>query len=210
VTVMPGPLLEHYRRKLAEPGHDEGGGNDIKDEMPYLLGRAQAYTGLRVLEVGVRTGRSTSAFLAAAARSMGGGHVYSIDVAKPDVPDEWYGCGYWSFTRNFSVNVVPELLGWPDSYHVLLLDGDHAWGTVLAELRKFVPYVAPRGVVMCHDTRLPGGEVAKALDIFCGEYHLAARQLPWNPGVRTVPPGPLSWSERGGRFGLGVIESPNG
>lgn len=217
MTELPVPLLDHYRARLAEPGHDEGGGNDIKDEMPYLLGRAQAYQGLRVLEVGVRSGRSTSAFLAAAARSMGGGHVYSIDVAEPDVPAEWYSCGYWSFARARSCDVTPELAGWPDSYHVLFIDGDHTLLGVLDDLRRFVPYVAAGGVVLCHDTKLRDPAwpaeppaVARALDIFCDAYHLTGRVLPWNPGVVQKLPGPVTWVERGGRFGLGVIESPNG
>ena len=49
-----------------------------------------------------------------------------------------------------------------------------------------------------------------ALDLFCGEYHLAARELPWQPG-KVIRPGKLTWTEKGGHHaGLGVIESPNG
>ena len=124
--------------------------------------------------------------------------------------------GYWTFKQARSEDVSPELEGWPVSYDVLFLDGDHRLLTVLGELRRFVPYVALGGVVLCHDTRLkdparPGDppDVARALDIFCAEYHLAARALPWEPGV-VQSPAPLNWHERGGRFGLGVIEAPNG
>ena len=39
MAPLPGTLLEDYRARLAEPGHDQGGGNDIRDEMPYLLAR---------------------------------------------------------------------------------------------------------------------------------------------------------------------------
>jgi len=215
MAPLPATLLEDYRARLGEPGHDEGGGNDIKDEMPYLLHRAEGYQQVRVLEVGVRTGRSTSCWLAAAARV--GGHVWSVDVGEPDVPAHWAASGYWTFKQARSEDVTPELEGWPACYDVLFLDGDHQLLTVLGELRRFVPYVADGGLVLCHDTRLKDParpheppDVARALDIFCAEYHLTKRVLPWQPGEPVAPAKPLNWHERGGRFGLGVIEKPNG
>jgi predicted O-methyltransferase YrrM len=232
MSELPGPLLDDYRARLAEPSHRQGGGNDIQDEMPYLLRRAQEYPGVRVLEIGVRSGRSTSAFLAAAARSMGGGHVWSIDLDQPQVPARWHTCGYWTFKQARSGDVSPELeAGWSSAFDVLFIDGDHSVLGALNDLRRFVPYVAPGGVVLCHDTKLvnpaPAAEtrgifrdgdayhlgtqleVAQALDLFCAEYHLAARELPWQPGVLHTP-APLAWTERGGQFGLGVLEGPNG
>jgi predicted O-methyltransferase YrrM len=232
MSELPGPLLEDYRARLAEPSHREGGGNDIKDEMPYLLRRAQRYQGVRVLEIGVRSGRSTSAFLVAAGRSLIPGHVWSIDMAVPQVPDQWHRCGYWTFRQARSGDVSPELEGWPAAFDVLFIDGDHSVMGVLGDLRRFVPYVAAGGVVLCHDTKLVNPallpaetsrvfqdgdayhvgrarEVAQALDLFCAEYHLAARELPWQPGVLHTPK-PLAWTERGGQFGLGVLEDPNG
>ena len=207
MSVLPGPLADDYRARLAEPSHAEGGGNDIKDDMPYLLHRATGYQGVRVLEIGVRSGRSTSAFLAAAAQVHG--HVWSIDMAEPDVPDRWAASGYWTFKRARSGDVTPELEGWPLSYHVLFVDGDHSTLGALSDLRRYVPYVAAGGVVLCHDTKLDGGEVTRALNLFCGEYHLGVRELPWQSGVLCGPQ-PVSWAERGGHFGLGVIEAPNG
>lgn len=213
MSPLPATLAEDYRARLAEPSHREGGGNDIKDEMPYLLARAEGYQHVRVLEIGVRTGRSTSAFLAAAART--GGHVWSIDVDEPRVPVHWRGCGYWTFKQARSEDVTPELEGWPASYDIVFIDGDHRLTTVLGELRRFAPYVAAGGVLLCHDTKLldparPGDppDVAAALDLFCAEYHLAGRELPWQRGVITTP-APPEWHERGGQFGLGVIEDPN-
>ena len=98
----------------------------------------------------------------------------------------------------------------------MFIDADHHEVAVLADLRRFVPYCAAGGVVLCHDTKLANPaehsgplDVAKALDMFCAEYHLTARALPWEPDViRHVKP--LSWQERGGWYGLGVIEDPNG
>jgi predicted O-methyltransferase YrrM len=206
MTLLPAPLLEDYRARLADPG-TETAPNDIKDEMPYLLAAAERFTYCRVLELGVRTGRSTSAFLAAAARV--GGHVWSVDAAPPTVPDQWTKCGYWTFKQADDLDVTPEIEGWPSSYHVLFIDTSHEYLHTLAELRRFVPYVLAGGVVLCHDTNLPGRQVARALDDFCAEYGQLAQVLPWQAGVHQ-PRGALKWTERGGRCGLGVIEAPNG
>jgi predicted O-methyltransferase YrrM len=189
-------LLDEYRARLAEPSHAEGGGNDIKDEMPYLLRAAEGYQQVRVLEVGVRSGRSTSAFLAACARVHG--HLWSVDVNPPAVPAWWHTCGYWTFTQARSLDVDPRVVWRQDEFDIVFLDGDHSKEGVLAELRKFTPFVAKGGWIGSHDTKLtdpvmagqvPG--VAEALDVFCAETG-------------------RSWVERGGQFGLGVIEAPNG
>lgn len=217
MTPMPQTLMDDYRERLAIPGIHDGGGNDIKDEMPVLHQRAMAYPLVQVLEIGVRSGQSTSAFLAACARSMGGGHLWSVDMAEPEVPEHWYDCGYWTFCRSMSQDVVPELLGWPTSYQVLFIDGDHTRAGALADLRRFVPYVAPGGVVLVHDTKLFNAsefgmprEVAAALDDFCGEYYLTPRTLPSGESMKAFPGQSLVWEEKGGHYGLGVIEAPNG
>ena len=77
--------------------------------MPYLLGRAQGYPGVRVLEIGVRSGRSTSAWLAACPQVHG--HLWSIDINEPEVPERWAECGYWTFARAASGDFTPELAG---------------------------------------------------------------------------------------------------
>lgn len=215
MSPLPPTLMDQYRERLAIPGPEDGGPNDIRDEMPYLLERAWKCTAPRILEIGVRSGNSTSAFLAACARTPAG-HLYSVDINPPQVPEQWARCGYWSFERCASEDAVPELLGWPLSYDIVFLDGDHSRAATLAALRKWVPYVAAGGVALCHDTKLVNEqafgmprEVAQALDEFCAEYHLHGRSLPWRNGIQ-VPPRPLAWTERGGHYGLGVIEDPNG
>jgi hypothetical protein len=197
MSPTPPTLLDEYRARLAEPSHAEGGGNDIKDEMPYLLARAEGYQGVRILEIGVRSGKSTSAFLAACSRGHVKGHLWSVDVAVPQVPGWWHECGYWTFLQARSLDVDPRIAWGVDEFDIVFLDGDHSKEGVLAELRKFTPFVARGGFIASHDTKLtdpvmagqvPG--VAEALDLFCAETG-------------------LGWTERGGQFGLGVIEDPN-
>src|SRR5579863_2284361 len=87
----------------------------------------------------------------------------------------------------------------PAKVDVLFLDTSHTYAHTLVELARFVPMVAPGGVVLVHDTALetPGdapGEppypVAKALDEYCAKTG-------------------LTWKEHGGIYGLGEITDPN-
>ena len=52
-------FLEEYQRRLGE-------WSDVQYCMPWMLDTATGYEEVRVLELGVRSGNSTSAFLAAA------------------------------------------------------------------------------------------------------------------------------------------------
>jgi predicted O-methyltransferase YrrM len=173
------PFAAEYARRLAGPR------TDILDQLPLLHERACRYPGVRVAEFGVRTGESTSAFLAAAEQA--GGHVWSFDINPPRVPPWWHDSGLWTFTRTSSLNPA---LG-PPECDVLFLDTSHAYDDTVAELGRLVPAVRPGGLVLCHDTRLtdPPFEpyaVARALDAWCEQ---AGR----------------SWAELGGRYGLAEI-----
>jgi len=176
------PFLADYQGRLY------GRWTDIRDQLPALFERACRYDRVQVTEFGVRTGESTSAFLAAAEAT--GGHVHSFDIAGPQVPAWWAGSGLWTFTYGSSLDpatVVPEC-------DVLFLDTSHAFDDTVMELARLVPSVAPGGLVLCHDTRLARAPfepraVARALDVYC-------------TGLG------LSWLELGGEFGLGEITVP--
>jgi len=151
-----------------------------------LFERASRYDHVRVCEFGVRTGESTSAFLAAA--EAAGGAVWSYDIDEPHVPSWWLSSPLWSFTRASSLEAaVPQC-------DVLFIDTSHTYSDTFEELRRLVPLVAPGGLVLCHDTKLsrPPFEplaVARALDGYCAETGRA-------------------WLELGGEFGLGEIQVP--
>lgn len=160
-------LADDYRERAAP-------WSDIQDCLERLYGTAVSYPAVRVLELGVRTGVSTSAFLAAAEQVAG--HVWSVDIATPHVPlDRWLASGFWSL----SVGDDMQVFVWPAArFDVLFIDTSHAYDHTLAELRKFVPLVDPGGTVLLHDTRLeapdgvgpqPPFPVARALDTFCAE-----------------------------------------
>jgi glycosyltransferase involved in cell wall biosynthesis len=167
--------------------------SDVQDHLPYLHRTAARIPGVRVLELGVRSGFSTSAFLAAAAKA--GGHVWSVDVDAPSVPRHWHKSPLWTFTQADDLTYEP-----PSQVDVLFADTSHDYGHTLAELERFVPCVVAGGRVLVHDTKLktpheaPAQEpfpVRRALTAFCG-----ARGL--------------SWKEHGGVYGLGEIVMPGG
>ena len=149
-----------------------------------------------MLELGVRTGNSTVAVLAAAEEADG--HVWSADLEPPHAPDDqWVHSGRWTFLQGDDLEVTPEESpGVPLRPDVLFIDTAHTFDHTLAELRRFVPSVAEGGVVLMHDTLLTWDhreyQVPQALDTFCAETG-------------------RSWTELSeGRYGLGQILKPNG
>lgn len=162
----------------------DGPETDIRDHLTYLHDTARKYPRCRVLELGTRTGESTSAFLAAAEQT--GGHVWSVDVESPNVPGHWLESDLWTFTLGDSMG---SILSQPQHVDVLFIDSSHAYGATVAELYKFVPRVKSGGRVLLHDTewRPPDFPVARALDTYCAENNWA-------------------WRNHPGSFGLGEIE----
>jgi predicted O-methyltransferase YrrM len=174
--------------------------SDIQGHLPTLHGEVASRPGARVLELGVRWGTSTSALLAGAEES--GGHVWSVDIAAPSVPDWWAGTGLWTLTVGDDLDPAVAAAQ-PAELDVLFIDSSHTFDQTAGELRLYVPRVRPGGVVLMHDVELdgpdrsyirPGGTdvpfpVARALDEFCAE---TSRE----------------WEARTGSYGLGIIRVP--
>ncbi len=120
--------------------------SDVQYCLPRMHDTAAAYPGVAILELGVRQGYSTSAFLAAAEKAQG--HLWSIDVNDPEVPAHWLDSALWTFIKGDDV-VVPF---WVPAIDVLFVDTIHTYAHTLAELNRFVPMVKPGGTVLLHDT----------------------------------------------------------
>lgn len=187
-------LREEYDRRRAEP-------SDIRDHLDEIYRTASSYAQPRILELGVRSGNSTAALLAAA--EMTGGHVWSVDVAQPTVPDWWLTTGRWTLHVGNDVDGIlhHRLKADPGVFDVLFIDTVHTYQHTLAELRLYVPMVRPGGTVLLHDTELhtpaglpadvvnsqPAFPVAAALNMFCTETG-------------------AYWENRPGCYGLGVMK----
>jgi cephalosporin hydroxylase len=172
--------------------------SDIQEYLPFLREQAASRPGCTVLELGTRRGNSTLAFLAGAAES--GGHVWSCDIGPVDQDPEgmrpWRNVPQWTFTHGDDMDPAVQAL-LPARCDVLFIDTSHEYAHTLAELRAYMPRVSPwGGIALFHDTHLmywPGhhwdrdiSPVWAALDDYCAEAG-------------------LSWEDRPGRYGLGVI-----
>lgn len=127
--------------------------SDIYYHLPKLsrLGRGKV-----VVEIGVRSGKSTAAFLAGNCDKL-----VSIDINKPKVSRVLTRCTRWQFVQGHSQE-VPLL-----EHQVLFIDGDHSYDAVLADLVRWAPYT--KESIALHDTHVnmpPGFDVMRAVDDF--------------------------------------------
>jgi predicted O-methyltransferase YrrM len=170
--------------------------SDIQDHLPFLHETARVVPRCRVLELGTRWGTSTAALLAAVDRADG--HLWSVDIQPPKVPAWWADTGRWTVIVGDDLDPAVQA-DLPAEVDVLFIDTSHAYQHTLDELRAYVPRVRPGGVALLHDTELNTPEaippqpmpfpVAAALDTYCAETG-------------------LSWVNRPGCYGLGVLEVP--
>lgn len=153
--------------------------SDIFVHLPFLHRSASAGD-VKVIELGVRGGNSTAAFLAAVEKH--GGHVWSVDIAPPDVP--WGPHPQWTFIHGDDLRVADEL---PDGVDVVFIDTSHHYAQTLAELETYVPKLRPGGVVLLHDVELerpegslmvdPPFPVRVAVDEFCAGHGLVVEYI---------------------------------
>lgn len=171
-------LGEEYRRRAVAD-------HDIRAQMPVLY--AWARHSRRIIELGVRSGNSTCAFLAGLEHS--GGELWSVDTDPPQVPDEWHLLESWHVL--VADDRSAEARGFcPAGADVLFIDTSHYYEHTLAELRLYVPKVRPGGVILLHDTDpQEWPDVSRALRDYCAEVA-------------------LEWYDHPFWHGLGVIEIP--
>jgi len=118
--------------------------SDIVDHLPRLREEA-CRPNVTVIELGVRGGNSTAAFLDAA--ELHDGHVWSVDIDP---------CGgehhRWTFIQGDDMD--PEIIAQLPDCDVLFVDTSHYFRHTLDELEAYVPKVKAGGVVLLHDTEL--------------------------------------------------------
>lgn len=162
--------------------------SDIVQHLPQLHDEASTGDAV-IIELGVRSGNSTSAFLAAVEEH--GGHVYSVDIDRPRVP--WHSHPQWTFLLGDDLLVADNL---PDACDVLFIDTSHHYTHTLAELETYVPKVRPGGVVLLHDTELertdgappadPPFPVRRAADEYAAVHGLTVDYVPGCYGLGVI------------------------
>lgn len=157
---------------------------DMKDFLPWLKEHAKG----TILEIGVRDGASTSAFLAGVEKN--GGVVLSVDVAE--CSGLFAGHPQWKFIQADSSD--PKLHA--PALDILLIDGDHTRRGYRRDLDRFFPFVKPGGLILSHDicpepgqTLEDGGgdypsvAVREEFYKFCLEHDLENFELPGKYGI---------------------------
>lgn len=172
-----------------------GENSDIVDHLPRLHAEATRQ-GVQVIELGVRSGNSTAAFLAAA--EANGGHVWSVDIAWPHVPQHWETSGLWTVAIGDDLDLAEHL---PDLVDIVFIDTSHTFDQTLAELYLYVGKVRPGGVILCHDTELERPDASPSTD---PPFPVAAAIHEFTNDVGY----PVEWVT--GCHGLGVIRIPGG
>jgi hypothetical protein len=168
---------------------------DMAAFAPWLRSHAHG----NVVEIGVRDGASTSAFLAGIEDTYG--HLYSIDIQP---------CGHlfpghpsWTFIQADSKDFQTVTRQLPFEIDLLLIDGDHSRAGVLSDI-EYARNVRPGGYLVFHDTSpeprpadcndmgWPGDDVKSVYDDLC-------RNM-----------APLGWThfDLPGKYGMGVLQRP--
>jgi cephalosporin hydroxylase len=179
-------ILEHEYMRLCQTR------SDIYLHLPRMVALAEELDATRVLELGTRTGVSTTAWLFAL---EGKGQLVSVDLdAKPAIGD----FPHWTFVQGDDTD--PEIQAiLPRGNDIVFIDTSHVYEHTLTELETYREFVRPGGRMVLHDTMLrrPGGAparplfpVKKAIVEFAANHDLA-------------------WYEHKDCFGLGVIEIPD-
>lgn len=167
---------------------------DMKDFAPWMRDHAKG----NIVEIGVRDGASTSAFLSGVEEH--GGHVWSIDVQP---------CGHlfeshpqWSFLQCNSTDIDAMCKFIPFEIDVLLIDGDHSRAGIIADF-EYARQVRAGGIILlhdiapeekpegCHDMSWPGDDVKRVYKELCARL-------------------PEGWTheELPGKYGMGVLHKP--
>lgn len=131
----------------------EYGITDVHDHLPFF--RKQAHG--NILEIGVRHGASTSAFLSGVEDN--GGHVYSVDTEDCSL---FAGHPQWTFLHLNSVKDairIKELV--PNVLDLLFVDGDHSYDSVFSDLCNYGPRAKQ---IFAHDTEQR--DVRAAIDAY--------------------------------------------
>ena len=153
----PNPLLAEALGRWA------GAPADIRDHLGALFAEAVASRPRLIVELGTRGGVSTRALLAAA--EVADAHLISVDIADcalSDIPDRFLR--RWSFVRADDVAFAGQPFadfcaarGLPAAAEAILVDTSHRYDHTRAEIAAWLPRLAPRGVIMFHDTHMGAG-----------------------------------------------------
>ena len=149
----------------------------MKPHLPRLYAFVVSLDAQQVIELGVRGGDSTVAFLAALERTRG--RLWSCDVNPPRGHAKAVsGTHFWTFALGNDRDVIDYA---PEQCDILFIDTSHEYEDTAWELEHYGARVRDGGVILLHDTDLDG--VQRAVDEYLAKHG-------WNYKEYVRPDGP--------------------
>lgn len=185
--------------------------SDINEHLPTFVAAVNELHAQKVIELGVRYGVSTIAWMQGLLTT--GGHLWSVDCSfpVPANPLSDVGCDnvnlldpqgplgvnqQWSFLLGYdtwleTLNMLPKT-----DVDVIFIDTNHVYEETLVELDLYYPRVRKGGRIFLHDTAIettgnatteqPPFPVHTAMREFCVERNLEFANNPNNSGLGTI------------------------
>lgn len=154
-TFQVDALNERWARVTTED-------SDIIEHLPYFVETVRELDAKKVIEVGVRYGVSTIAWLYALQPGIGtNGHLWAVDVSFPvpapgmdvNLLDPQGGLTvlpHWNFILGDGKS--PKVLAMlPNEVDILFIDTNHVYEEVCQELEFLAPLVRKGGRILLHD-----------------------------------------------------------
>ena len=129
--------------------------SDIKDHLPYFVELCTIHNIQTVIELGVRGGVSTAAWLWGLEQT--GGHLYSVDIDPAP-----YQADNWTFIQGDDLLIADQL---PDKADIIFVDTSHTYEQTKAEIELYLPRT--QKFMLFHDTAVAEFGVRAALDELC-------------------------------------------
>lgn len=180
--------------------------SDIYEYLPVFYEGTKSFEDPEIIELGVRAGVSTIAWLWAV-EQVGGGHVWSVDGALPCLDDDgtdllgqYLNDGvstldHWTFLKGWdNEQWVLDIL--PKQTDIVFIDTNHTFEMTMDELQTYYPRVKPGGLIYLHDTNIettgnavtpqPPYPVRTAVQQFCDEVGLRYEFIDSRCGLGTI------------------------
>lgn len=183
--MNPDVLAARYEQEC----NDEA--SDINEHLPTLLHLVLERKPKTVVELGVRYGSSTLAWLLGL-HKLGEGHLWSVDCSFPiagpthtesllDPQGPLGVVDFWTFILGY--DIWPQVqAALPKKTDILFIDTNHVYEETLVELNMYHKRVNKGGVIVLHDTAIeftgnattpqPPFPVLTAVKEFCAEKNL--------------------------------------
>lgn len=202
--MNPEVLEERYHTLCATP-------SDIHEHLPTFVAAVEELQARDIIELGVRYGVSTIAWMYAL-HNTGRGHLWSVDCSfpVPANPASDVGCDnvnlldpqgplgvnpHWSFLLGY--DTWPQTLAMlPKHVDIVFIDTNHVYEETLIELGLYYPRVRVGGRIFLHDTAIettgnatteqPPFPVRTAMEEFCAKHDLKFSNNPNNSGLGTI------------------------